>query len=239
MSRKLKQTVGAEITHRDTFTVADFDVSPGSNGKRTEVASYQAERPMALRNGFPVDLALMAFEQFSADGAAPETFNLSNDLIKSGATSENVVVYVNGSKQTPAAVDYDANTVDVDTAAGDDVGIYYAAGEQAQVAIEKEAPNGTKEPLWSGEMSLLHKRDHDREPITFDLSDSYFQSVIPTDWKLKVYVNAPYVTRFEKDIDGDGNPERATNALLGLPYLGGRGRIDGLGKATRLDAAER
>ncbi len=236
---KLQQTVADKLTHRDQFGVSDFDVSAGSPGSRTKVAEFQANRPLALRNNFPVDIALMAYEEFTADGASPETFDLSHDLVESGATSQNVVVYVNDTEVQPESVDYDADTIDVETEADETVGVFYASGKQARVEVQKQAPNGTSETLWSGDVKLLHLRDHNKDPVTFSLDASFWESIIPIDWKLQVYVNAPYVARFEKDVGGDGEEERATNALLGLPFIGGRSRIDGLGKRVRVDSAER
>jgi hypothetical protein len=180
----------------------------------------------------------MAYEEFTADGGAPETLNLSHNPIESGATSDNIVVYVGDSEVQPAAVDYSADTVDVDTTAGDTVGVFYASGKQARVEIQKTAPNGTHETLWSGDVKLIHLRNHSKDPITFELTASFWESVIPTDWTLEVYVNAPYVARFAKDVGGDDTEERATNALLSIPYLGGTGEIAGLSRQVRLDAAE-
>lgn len=242
MSEKLKQRVAAEIQHRDQFTVRDFTTSPGSNGKRTSVAEFQTNRPLAIRNGFPVDLAIMAYEEQTADGTAgdQETFTLSHNPIQSGATSDNLVVYEGDTELAVDSVDFDADTVTVTPAnAGSTIGFFYASGDQARVEIHKEAPNGTHEPLWSGDLKLLHMRDHEKDPVSFNFTQSYWQSILPTDWTLKVYVNAPYIARFGKDVGGDGAEERATNALLGIPFAGGTGEIEGLSQTVRLDAANR
>ncbi len=238
MSEELRQTVAGEVQHRDTFSVADFETSPGSNGSRTKIAEYQTDRPLALRNGAPVTPAIMAYEEFTADGASPETFDLSHNPVESGATSDNVVVYVNDSEVQPDSVDYEADTISVDTTADDTVGVFYASGRQARVEIQKTAPNGTHETLWSGDVKLIHLRNHAKDPITLELTASFWESIIPTDWKLEIFVNAPYIARFAKDVGGDGTEERATNALLSIPYLGGTGEIEGLRRKVRIDAAE-
>ena len=238
MSEELRNTVASEVTHRETFNVADFETFPGSNGRRTKVAEFQTDRPLAIRNGAPVSLAIMAYEEFTADGGSPETFNLSHNLVESGATSDDLTVIVGDSEVAADTVDYAGDTVDVETNAGDTVGVFYASGKQARVELQKTAPNGTHETLWTGDLKLLHLRDHAKDPVQLSLTSSYWESVIPTDWNLEVYVDAPYVARFEKDVGGDGNAERATNALLSIPYLGGRGEIEGLSETVRIDAAQ-
>lgn len=238
-SEQLRQAVVSELGHKDHLSKSEFGVSPGSNGSRTKVAELQAGRPYAIENGKRVDLAFMAYEEKTAAGGAPETFNLAHDLVESGATSDDVVVFVNGSEVEPAAVDYAADTVDVATNADDTVGFFYASGKQARIELQKTAPNGTHEVLWTGDVSLLHARNHNKDPVTFELNQSFLQSVIPKDWKLELYVDAPYVTRFEKDVDGDGTPEKASNALLSIPVFGGSSEVDGLGAATRTDTARR
>lgn len=241
-SEKLRRAVVSELQHKDLLATSQFDVYPGANGARTKVAELQAGRPLAIENGKRVDLALMAYEEFTTDGtgANTETFSLSHDLVQSGATSDDIVIFEGGSKVQPDSVDYAADSFDyTDDGTNNTLGVFYASGKQALIEVQKSAPNGTHEVLWTGDMSLLHARDHEQDPVTFEFDQSFLQSVIPKDWSLELYVNAPYVTRFEKDIDSDGNPESASNALVSIPVFGGSSQVPGLKQATRTDSARR
>lgn len=230
-------------THRDQFTRADFDTSAGVAGSRELVAEKKVQRPHALEQGSPVDVAIMAYEQFTSNATAgdQETFTLSHDVVESTATPESIVAYEGDSRLAIDSRDYANNTVTVTAAnASSEVGFYYASSEQARVTVQKTAPGAqAQEALWSGDAGLLHMRDTAREPVTFDFEGSVLQPVIPTDWRLQVYVDAPYTARFAKDIGGDGEDELATNALLGFNYRATRDQIEGLKTAVARDSAGR
>jgi len=230
-------------THRDRFTRADFDTSAGVAGSRELVAEKKVQRPHALEQGASVDVAIMAYEEFAANSTAgdQETFNLSHDVVDSSATPESIVAYEGDSRLAIDSQDYTNDTVTVTPANADStVGFYYASGEQARVTVQKTAPGSqAQEALWSGDVSLAHLRDTAKEPISFDFAGSVLQPVIPTDWRLQVYVDAPYTARFDADIGGDGNDEVATNALLGFKYRATRDRIKGLKTAVAEDSAGR
>jgi hypothetical protein len=237
-AQTVRRMVQAVDRARDTLTKADFDLSAGAPGTRERIASAKVNRPHAIRSGVPVDMGIMALQTYTADGGAPETFNLSHDLVESGATDRDVIVYVDGTRTEPASVDYDANTVDVATTADDDVGIYFASGTQALVEVVKTAPNGVDETLWTGDIGLWHMRDHGKEPVEFSLNRHYWEPFVPTDWTLDIYVRAPYTARWSKDINGDGNQEEAINSLIGIPVNQASEEIPGLSRYTRLAAAE-
>lgn len=230
-------------THRDQFTRADFELSAGVAGSRELVAEKKVRRPHALEQGSPIDVAVMAYEEYEANGTAgdEETFQLSHDFVDSTATPEAVVAYEDDQRLRIDSRDYDADTVTVTPANADStVGFYYTSGEQARVTVQKTAPGSqAQEALWSGDIGLIHMRDTAREPISFDFEGSVLQPVIPTDWRLQVYVDAPYTARFAKDIGGDGEDEQATNALLGFNYRATRERIEGLKTAVAQDSAGR
>ncbi|MFC6785086.1 hypothetical protein ACFQFH_20085 [Halobaculum halobium] len=228
--------------NRDEFTKASFDFTAGTPGERTEVASVQVNRAHMLRETNATEYAIMAYQEFTTDGTADnqETFNLSHDLIDSGAVDTSLLLYEGGSVVQPDSVDYDANTFDY-TSGGTDttLGVYYAAGDQAQLELVKEAPNGTKETVDSRLINKLHLRDNAKEPVNLSLGRSYWQRYVPTDWTLSLYVDAPYTAAFMQDVDGDGEPEPAANALLSIPYSAATGSIEGLGAVVRMDAARR
>ncbi len=207
------------------------------------MAEKKLRRPHALEQGSPVDVAIMAYEQFTSNGSAgdEETFNLSHDLVESTATPEPVVAYEGDERLAIDSRDYANDTVTVTPANADsEVGFYYASGEQARVTVQKTAPGSqAQEALWSGDAGLIHMRDTAREPISFNFEGSVLQPVIPTDWRLQVYVDAPYTARFAKDIGGDGEDELATNALLDFTYRATREKIEGLKTAVARDSAGR
>lgn len=230
-------------THRDQFTRADFDLSPGVAGSRELVAEKKVRRPHALEQGSPIDVAVMAYDEFTANATAgdQETFTLPHDLVESTATPESVIAYEGDSRLAIDSYDEANDTVTVTPANADStVGFYYASGEQARISVQKTAPGSqAQEALWSGDLGLIHMRDTVREPIAFEFEGSVLQPVIPTDWRLQVYVDAPYTARFAKDIGGDGNDEVATNSLLGFNYRATKDRIEGLKTAVARDSAGR
>jgi hypothetical protein len=240
--RILKELREAD-THSDQFTRADFDLFAGVAGSNELVAEKQVLRPHALREGRPIDVAVMAYEEFTADGTAgnSETLNLSHNPVESTATPEPVVVYENDSRLAIDSRDYENNTITVTPANADStLGVFYASGEQAQVAVQKTAPGAqAQETLFSGDIGLIHMRDTAREPITLEFDGSPVQPVIPTDWRLQVYVDAPYTARFAKDVGGDGSDEQATNSLLGFGYRATQEDIEGLKTAVAQDSAGR
>lgn len=225
-----------------TLRASDFDLSAGVAGARERIATKQMRRPHAVREDVPIMPALLAFESFDADatGGEAETFQLGHSVVESGATDESVVVYSDGARVSPNSVNYDANTVTVTVAANATVDVFYCSDEQARVILVKTAPGGNvSETLWSGDIGLLHARDHAKEPVFLDLSASALQPVIPTDWTLDTYVQAPYTAALAADVDGDGDDERAPNGLLDISMRATQDNIGGLDQAVRDDAASR
>lgn len=223
------------------FGTGNLTLSSGTPGERSLVASTQVKRAHTLVQDGILDLAPVAYETFSTDGSGTQqTFNLAHDLVESGATDQDLVLYANGSPADPDSVSYSGDSFDyTDGGAVEDLGVYYAAGDQANIEIRKEAPNGTHETLFSGDVGLMHMRDNAKDPVTFDLSLSKWQRFLPTNWRLEVYINAPYEVAWSKDSNGDGNDDPATNAILGIPHYQSSSTIEGLGEVARTDAARR
>ncbi|MFC7069492.1 hypothetical protein [Halobaculum lipolyticum] len=236
-----KRLEGASV-HRDQFAKSDFALSPGTPNDRTRVGTLQANRAHMLRETEPLEYAIMAYETFTTDGTGgnTETFNLSHNPVDSGATDVNLVLYEGTNRVQPDSVDLGADTFDyTDDGTDNDLGVYYASGEQAQLQLVKEAPNGVNETLDSRLINKLHLRDNAKEPIELSLGRSYWQRYVPTDWTLDLYVDAPYTAAFMQDVDGGGDPEPATNAIVSVPYSAATGSIEGLGAVVRMDAARR
>lgn len=138
------------VTGQTTITQRSNFVSASANrtGEMTEFleirtpAGYEFEYPADGR----IEMFLYTHEQFTAAGGAPETLSLSHKLADSpalrggaddgtdesppGGGQSDVVVYVGGTRTTPAEVRYDhagsnPNEVDVATSADDEVDVYY------------------------------------------------------------------------------------------------------------------
>lgn len=224
----------------DRLNQSDMKLSSGSQGQLTRIASYQAQRPVAARNGKRVNLALTAYESKSTDGTGVQTINLTHDLVESGATAEDLVIYDDsGNRDQPVSIDYAGDSFDYDDGgAATTIHVFYAAGDQARLVIRKVAPGGTQDDLLTTDVGLLHKRDQQKQGVTFEFMRSILEGVIPTDWTLEVYVDAPYVTRWEAET-GDGTTVTAANALLSIPVRRSAEEIEELGRAARHDIAER
>lgn len=238
----VKQRLRAASWHGPQyFDTETFDLSAGTPGERSLVASYKAKRAHTLKQGGIMDLAPVAYETFTTDGSGTQqTFNLSNDLVESGATDVDLVLYANGSRVSPDAVNYSGDSFDyTDGGAAEDLAVYYAAGDQAVITIRKESPSGVHEELWTGDVGLIHRRDNAQDPITLGLNLSVWQRYIPTNWSLEVYINAPYTVAWAKDSNNDGSEDPATNALLSVPHFRSSSSIEGLDAVVRADAAQR
>lgn len=240
MCANLRDRVANADTSRTTITKAALSLESGAPGSRERVASVQFNRPHSLLEGYTLDLALLAYEEFTSDATAgdSETFDLSHQPVDSGATDP-FVLYDDGERVEPDSVDYEAETFTyTDAETGSTLAAYYASGAQAQVEVQKTAPNGTNETLLADDIGLVHMRDTAKEPLEFEFSH-FWQSTIPQDWTLDIFVKAPYTVTFAMDVDGDGQTEPATNAIVSFPAVQADENIDGLKRAVRMAAADR
>lgn len=231
-----KRQIIGELGDPDRLQRDDWDLSISRPGERSLIAQYVPTRPLALMPT-QIDLAVFARAIYTADGAAPETFALSEGLVRSGATSENLVVYKNGARVQPASVDYDADSFDLDTAADDSVTAFYAADSQARIEIEKIAPNGTSRVIFDDDLRRVHLRDHEEDPLELDL-DGFFEPIVPVDYELNVYVDAPYEATLAHDADGDGDLSLLPSTLLEMDIRRGTSSIDGLDRVVRMMASQ-
>jgi hypothetical protein len=242
VARRVLDRIKSVPTDDGTLTRRDFDFSTGTPNSRTEIASYQTDRPIAIRHQDPFDLSVLAVEEFTTDGTGgnTETFNLSNDIIDSSVVGDNLVLFEGNSEVQPDAVDLGADSFDyTDDGTGNTLTAFYAAGDQALVSIQKVAPNGTPEELFSGDIGQIHRRDQNERPLTMDLQQSPFQAVIPTDYTIEVNVDAPYTAAFKADPDDDGTEVVASNGLVDVPFAGAPSSIPELSDVVRNDMARR
>lgn len=221
---------------RDQFTLSN-----GVANERSLIATYQAPKPLVLRQDKPVRVTITALELDTAagDGAA-ETFPLSNNAIDAPNT-QNFVLYADGTRVPKGdySVDYAANEYTyTDDGTAQELAAYYVARDPIEFEIEKEAPRSqgsVSEVVFDEMTSLLHTRDQHEQPRYFGVDGSPLQPVVPEKWTLNVYADGAYAPAF----DDSRNDTHAVNALLSLPYKQGRGSIDGLGKAVAHDIVKR
>lgn len=229
-------TVGVS-TFRESGTLASNTTSVRSN-----VAEFQVNSATSLRQGRsnPFRIAVPAYETATAAGGSPETFNLSNSVVQSPIT-EDVYVFVDGvGPALPDSVDYANDTVDVNTSNGEEIDIFYMSDDQATIEVEKVAPQSegsTSERLFQGNLNLIHQTNQAEQPEFYQFARSELQPVIPTDWKLVVYVDAPYSVTWS--VSRSGGTARPDNALLSNPVRVASSEIDGLPALVRQDAAGR
>jgi len=202
-------------TSTNRLQTSDFDVFDGVAGERTLIASYQFDRAVALKDGATFDLDLVAYESVATDSSAgnQETVTLSHDLVESDSIPDDVVVYEGSSVLAVDSVDYAADQITVTPANADStLHVFYASGAQAVVEVEKTSPGGVSERLEEADVGLVNQRDQSKTPLRFDFEHP-LQGVIPQDWTLDVYVNAPYVIAWSA-AGGDAVP---TNQLASIP----------------------
>ncbi|MBO4248869.1 hypothetical protein IL252_13675 [Halomicrobium sp. IBSBa] len=242
MNEQIMQRLREANTSRDNITAGDFTFSTGSPGQPTTVAEYQPKRAVSVDGSRPFDLSLVAYETFTTDGTDgnTETFSLSHELIDSNVVTDSLVLYEGDKRVQPDSVDYAGDSFDY-TAGGADntLTAYYTSGAQALVELQKVAPNGTPDVLFSADMGMIHRRDQGKEPITVDADQSPLHPFVPADFTLALTITAPYTVAFATDANGSGTEVVATNALTDLPVRGAEGPIDGLKQAVATDAARR
>jgi len=211
--------------HRpDHLTNADLTTEDGVGGETSTVATFKAQRTVALQDGKQFDLDLMAYESKTTDGSAgdSETFDLTHGVVDSSNVAEDVIVYVVGTGYLASgdfSVDYDANTVTFsDSGTNNDVHLFYVASQQAQVTIRKVAPGGeTKESIEDGNLALINRQDQQKRPLQFDF-DHPLQGVIPEKWEMHVVVDAPYPVVWGVDTNNDGRDDaEPREQLIDLP----------------------
>jgi hypothetical protein len=216
---------------------SDFELTNGAAGQRTRIARFEAESPLALREGAPMRLMFVEVEEFTTDGTADntETFSLSQNLIETVNTAD-LVLFDDGAAVQPDAVDYANDSFDyTDGATGSTLHAYYVARDPVQVEIERVAPRAqgaVQDTVFDEATSLLHDRDQNKEPATFDF-DHPLDSIVPRKWYIDVYADGP--VGFDWNDDSTATPQgtEATNAIISVPVRRGKRDVDGLAQAVR------
>lgn len=205
----------------------DWTTSGNTKNELTKVAEFQAQRPLAIREGESADVHFVAYEEFTTDGTASntETFNLANDIIDADAIADDLVLFEGGSAVSADSVDYSANSFDyTDDGTANTLHAYYVVSDQALVDIRKVAPKNVHETVKELDAGFANRRDQREDPVSFDF-DHPLQGVVPTDWKVEVHIDAPYAVQWADDSDSAAT---ADNLLLDVPIRRARDNIEGL-----------
>lgn len=217
---------------RKRLSAADFDTSPSVTGERSMVATVKATHPFVVREGVPYDLHLPAYQEASTDANTgdEETISLDHSAVEAASVADPVVVYEDGNDVTAdISVDYDADEITyTDPGADSTLDIWYISDDQAKIEVRKEAPKNVAATLEERDAGLVNLREQTRDPLDFSFNDPA-AGVIPTDWRLVIYVDASYPVKWENPDTG----ATARNSLVSLPiYLSAAGEVPGLGDLT-------
>lgn len=236
VSQRMKQIGGSD----QSLGRQDFDLSPATANEDSLVAELKADVPLAIRENAAARIAFTTGEEFTTDGTAgnTETFSLSFNAVDTrNATS--FLLYDDGAIVQPDAVDYSANSFDfTDGGTGSTLHAFYLARDPGAVRVEKVAPKAggqVSEDLLDDATSALVDRDQNKEPPEFQFSKP-FENVVPANWKLQVYVDAPAPVRWDDSNLTTSNGDVAMNAVLTIPIFQFADKVEGLSDAVKASA---
>jgi hypothetical protein len=221
-----------------TINRGDWEFSTNTTGEKSVVATYQAPRPLRIREDREFALAVPAHETFTVNSTADdqETFSLSHNLLDSPATVS-LVLFDDGDTAQPDSIDYAADEFDYTSPNTDTtLDVYYIPRNPASVEFRKVAPGGgntIEQPLFETPTVIAHTRDQSKDPLSFDLGRTALHDAVPRKWQIQMVVKAPYPVAFEEDTRNTS----ATNALLSIPKAQTEQRIRGLKDAVKADIA--
>ncbi|SEW10176.1 hypothetical protein [Halobacterium jilantaiense] len=232
IKKKLKQT-GRD---RRNLSPQAFDWRANSMGSRSRIARLRADvayKLLGKQSDRPLELALPAYESLGpTDGSAgdTETFTVSHGILDCPNTQD-VVVWLDGDYYgAPDSVDRSSGDIQVtDSGTGSTIHVFYIPNKAGTLEVEKaaEGSTSTSKNLKTVSVKNIHRKNLSEQPEYFEFRDGSdpLEPFVAADMTLDVYVDVPYVTRFE-DPDGDGAV--ATNALLNFTAMQGRDVVPGL-----------
>lgn len=234
--KKLRETDG----QAKSLGRAQFTLTAGTANERSLVASVKADVPFAVREGVAARISFVTAEEFTTDATAgtAETFNLAHDIVKTDNATP-FVLYDDGAVVQADSVDYAANSFTyTDGATGSTLHAFYVARDPGAVTVEKVAPktgSAISEDLHEDTTSGLADRNQNKEPVMMDFGHP-LESVVPTNWKLNVYVDAPFAVRWDDSPLTTTNGDTATNAVLNIPIHQFEQDVPGLENAVKAQA---
>jgi len=233
---EVMQDLAAAATTKKRLRKSDFSLSNGTGGEESTIATYDVETPLVLREQADIRLVLTTVEEFQTAGNGnQETFSLSNDII-SQVNSADLVLYSDGSRTSPDSIDYANDSFDyTDGGNQERLHAHYVARDPGQVEIEKVAPRSqgrVSEVVYDDATSLLHERDQNDEPPSFDF-DQPEAKAVPRKWQLRITLDAPYPAEWDDSSENNSQDTTATNAIVSLPTKVASRDVPGLGGAVK------
>lgn len=239
--RAIKQALQETGRDRRNLSPQAFDWQANSMGQRSRVARLRADvayKLLGKQSDRPVELALPAYEGLGpTNGTADdqETFSLTHGVLDCPNT-QNVVVWLDGDYYGTPDNDDAVDTGDIqitDSGTSSTVHVFYIPEAAGTLEVEKAADGSTStsKNLKTVSVKNVHRKNLSEQPEYFEFRDGSdpLEPFVAADMTLDVYVDVPYVTRFE-DPDGDGAV--ATNALLNFTAMQGRDIVSGLKSAV-------
>jgi len=235
----IRQALQETGRDRRNLSPQAFEWSANSMGSRSRVARLRADvahKLLGRESERSLELALPAYEGLGpTDGNAgdQETFTVSHGILDCPNT-QNVVVWLDGDYYgTPDAVN--GSDIDVtDPGTDSTVHVFYIPEKAGTVEIEKaiDGSTSTTKNLKTASVKNIHRKNFSEQPEFFEFRDAEdpLEPFVAADMTLDVYVDVPYVVRFE-DPDGDG--AGATNSLLSFSAMQGRDTVAGLKSAVK------
>jgi len=232
LTKRLRQTPATnQRLKKDEFALTD-----GAANQRSLIAEYQVPSPTVLRRQTPIRFAVTTVEEFETDGSgSQQTFGLSNDVIETPNTVS-VALYEAGSRVRPDSVDYSSNEITYTGSGSEEyLHAHYVARDPAQIEIQRQAPKSQgsiSDVVFDDPTSLLHVRDQNEDPPTFD-GRSLLDYTVPKNWKLQIYANSPYPVQWDDSGESNSQGTVATNAIVSLPVRRADSDVQGLSRATK------
>ena len=237
-SRKgVMQDLRDAATTKKRLRRADLTLTNGTSGERSEIASYKATTPLVLREQASIRMVVTTVEEFQTSGNGnQETFNLSNNIISTSNTVD-LILYSDGNRVYEDSIDYSADSFDyTDSGAQERLHAHYVARNPGTIEIEKEAPGSqgrVSEVVYDNVTSLLHERDQNDEPPSFDF-DMPEEKAVPRKWQLKIYADiSDYPVEWDDSSESNSQSTTATNAIVSLPVKVASRDVPGLGQVVK------
>jgi hypothetical protein len=221
----MSQRTNSQIVANEAPSTIEIDgsevtLSVNRTGNFSEIIDIRV--PANYRYIFPADkpieMYLMAHEQFSHGGTGDETFNIPNDLLDaaglpnantSGSSNSDsghrdLVVYDSGSQTAIKSVDYANDKFVYNSGSGTTLDVYYTWGDSSEIqAFEKSANLDEQKQRFGSTAAAVHsaKPFSDNEAVTFGN-----QFELGPKERLKFYVNTSLDLENWEHVSGGNGP---------------------------------
>jgi len=246
--RNVVQALGQVPATSQRLKRQDFDLTNGTAGVRTKIASYQAESPIAFREE-AVRMMFVAVEQFQTDGSGnKQTFNLTHDILPTSNTTD-FVLYEAGNRVQADAVDYAGDSFDYTGPGSQEyLHAYYVVRNPVQIEIEKSAPKSqgkVSEVIYDDTTSILHERNQHKEPPEMEFpdpeaatdpeeaADRALKPVVPRKWTVDIYAEGPVGFDWNDADTANSQGTTAVNAVVSLPVNRAQRDVENLAQAVK------